>query len=47
MPRKAGASRVPDTIIAAVAIHNGPALIADNAKDFPMPELSIHSLPVE
>jgi predicted nucleic acid-binding protein len=34
-----------DTLIAAVAIHNDLTLITDNVKDFPMPELSLLSLP--
>lgn len=34
-----------DTIIAAVAIHNELPLMTDNTKDFPMPELSLYSLP--
>jgi predicted nucleic acid-binding protein len=33
---------VPDTIVAAVAIHNNLTLITDNTKDFPMKELSLH-----
>ena len=36
---------IPDAIVAAVAVENGLALITDNAKDFPMPELSLLSLP--
>lgn len=36
---------IPDVVIAATAIHNGLALITDNAKDFPMPELLLHALP--
>ncbi len=35
---------IPDTLIAAVAIHNHLSLITDNVKDFPMPELSLHPL---
>jgi predicted nucleic acid-binding protein len=34
---------VPDVVIAAVAIHYHLTLITDNTKDFPMPELSLHS----
>jgi predicted nucleic acid-binding protein len=34
-----------DTLIAAVAIHYRLTLITDNGKDFPMPELSLQSLP--
>jgi len=34
---------VPDVMIAAVAIHYHLTLITDNTKDFPMPELSLHS----
>jgi predicted nucleic acid-binding protein len=35
---------IPDTMIAAVALHYRLALITDNAKDFPMSDLSLHSL---
>lgn len=53
--RKAGALRyewrskgitltTPDTMIAATALHYGLTLITENRKDFPMPELSIHTL---
>jgi predicted nucleic acid-binding protein len=35
---------IPDTIIAAVAIHNQLPLITDNRSDFPMKELSLYSL---
>jgi hypothetical protein len=34
-----------DTLIAAVAIYYHLTLITDNAKDFPMPELSLQPLP--
>jgi predicted nucleic acid-binding protein len=34
-----------DTMIAATAMHYGMTLITDNAKDFPMPELTIYSFP--
>jgi predicted nucleic acid-binding protein len=53
--RKAGALRyewarkgitltLTDTLIAATALHYNLTLIADNRKDFPMPELNIHPL---
>jgi predicted nucleic acid-binding protein len=35
---------VPDMIIAAVCITEDLTLVADNRKDFPMPELTIHPL---
>jgi predicted nucleic acid-binding protein len=34
-----------DTIIAAVAIQQGCALVTDNRKDFPMPELRLYEMP--
>ncbi len=43
--RKGRTPNIADAIIAAVAIHNGLTLITDNAKDFPMPEIALHSLP--
>ena len=36
---------IPDTIVAAVALHNELVLITDNVKDFPMEELSLYALP--
>jgi predicted nucleic acid-binding protein len=36
---------IPDTIVAAVALHNELVLITDNVKDFPMEELSLYQLP--
>jgi len=36
---------IPDVMIAAVALHYQLILITDNAKDFPMPMLSLHTLP--
>lgn len=36
---------IPDTMIAAVALYYRLTLVTDNAKDFPMPELSFHPLP--
>ena len=35
---------IPDTIVAAVALHNELVLITDNVKDFPMEELSLYPL---
>jgi predicted nucleic acid-binding protein len=34
-----------DATIAAVAIHHSLILLTDNRRHFPMPELSMHSLP--
>jgi predicted nucleic acid-binding protein len=34
-----------DVIIAATALHNRLTLLTDNAKDFPMEGLFLHSLP--
>jgi predicted nucleic acid-binding protein len=36
---------IPDTIVAAVAIHNRLVLLTDNTKDFPMKELQLYPLP--
>jgi predicted nucleic acid-binding protein len=36
---------ITDTMIAAVALHYNLSLITDNLKDFPMSELSFHTLP--
>ena len=36
---------IPDTIVAAIALHNELVLITDNVKDFPMEELSLYALP--
>jgi predicted nucleic acid-binding protein len=36
---------LPNAIIAAIAIERGCTLMTDNRKDFPMPELSLYSLP--
>lgn len=41
---KGKALSVPDVLIAAVAIHYHLELITDNRKDFPMPELVLHSI---
>jgi len=43
--RKGRTLTLADTIIAAVSIERGCALVTDNAKDFPMPELHLHRLP--
>ena len=43
--RKGKTLSIPDTLIAAVALHYRLALITDNTKDFPMSDLSLHSLP--
>ena len=34
-----------DAIVAAIAIEQGCALLTDNGKDFPMPELRLYPLP--
>jgi predicted nucleic acid-binding protein len=34
-----------DTIVAAIAIERGCALLTDNGKDFPMPEVQLYPLP--
>ena len=34
-----------DTIIAAIAIESGSTLLTDDRRDFPMPEVSLYSLP--
>ena len=36
---------IPDTIVAAVALHNELVLITDNVKDFPMEDLSLYPHP--
>jgi predicted nucleic acid-binding protein len=36
---------IPDTIIAAVAIHNQLILLTDNTRDFPMKDLDLYPLP--
>ena len=36
---------IPDTIVAAVALHDEIVLITDNTKDFPMEDLDVFSLP--
>jgi predicted nucleic acid-binding protein len=43
--KKGKSLSLPDTTIAAVAIHNQLALITDNTKDFPMNELLLYPLP--
>jgi predicted nucleic acid-binding protein len=35
---------LPDVMIAAAAIHYHLTLITDNRKDFPMPELTLHTI---
>ena len=43
--KKGRAIRLPDAIIAAIAIEKGCALLTDNRKDFPMTELRLYPLP--
>lgn len=42
--RKGKTLSIPDTMVAAVALHYGLSLITDNTKDFPMAGLSLYSL---
>jgi predicted nucleic acid-binding protein len=43
--RKGITLALPDTIVAAVAIHHRIALLTDNARDFPMKEIELYPLP--
>ena len=43
--RKGHTLTLADTIVAAIAIERGCALITDNRKDFPMPEVQLYPLP--
>lgn len=43
--RKGRTLTLEDTIIAAIAIGRGCALVTDNGKDFPMPEVQLYPLP--
>jgi predicted nucleic acid-binding protein len=43
--RKGRTLSLDDTIIAAAAIENNCALVTDNRKDFPMPELQLFPFP--
>jgi predicted nucleic acid-binding protein len=43
--RKGQTLALADMIVAAVAIEQRCALITDNRKDFPMPELQLHPVP--
>jgi predicted nucleic acid-binding protein len=43
--RKGRTLTLADTIVAAVAIEQGCALVTDNRKDFPMPELRLFEMP--
>jgi predicted nucleic acid-binding protein len=43
--RKGKTFLVPDMIIAALCIREDLTLITDNRKDFPMPEIKLHTLP--
>jgi len=36
---------VPDTLIAAVARRVGATVVTDNAKDFPMDDIQVMSIP--
>lgn len=42
--RKGITFTLPDTLIAATALHYGLTLITENRKDFPMPEIQLHPL---
>jgi predicted nucleic acid-binding protein len=43
--RKGRSLTLGDTIVAAIAIESGCALLTDNRKDFPMPEVQLYPLP--
>lgn len=43
--RKGRTLTLADTIVAASAIEHGCALLTDNRKDFPMPEVLVYPLP--
>jgi tRNA(fMet)-specific endonuclease VapC len=43
--RKGHTLTLGDTIVAAIAIERGCALLTDNRKDFPMPEVQLYRLP--
>jgi predicted nucleic acid-binding protein len=42
--RKGHTLTLADTIVAAIAIERGCALLTDNRKDFPMPEVRLYPL---
>jgi hypothetical protein len=44
--RKGNTLTLTDTIVAAIAIERGCALLTDNRKDFPMPEVQLYPLPL-
>jgi predicted nucleic acid-binding protein len=43
--RKGQTLTLSDTIVAAITIERGCALLSDNRKDFPMPEVQLYLLP--
>jgi predicted nucleic acid-binding protein len=43
--RKGRTLSIPDTMIAAVALHNQLILLTDNIRDYPMKELQLYPLP--
>jgi tRNA(fMet)-specific endonuclease VapC len=43
--RKGRTLTLADMIVAAIAIERGCALLTDNRKDFPMPEVQLYPLP--
>jgi predicted nucleic acid-binding protein len=43
--RKGRTLTLEDMIVAAIAIERGCALVTDNRKDFPMPEVQLYALP--
>lgn len=43
--RKRYTLTLADTTVAAIAIERSCALLTDNGKDFPMPELHLYQLP--
>jgi predicted nucleic acid-binding protein len=43
--RKGHTLSLADAIVAAIAIERGCALLTDNRRDFPMPEVQLYPLP--
>lgn len=43
--RKGHTLSLADTIVAAIAVDRGCALLTDNRKDFPMPEVQLYPMP--
>lgn len=43
--RKGHTLSLADAIVAAITIERGCALLTDNRRDFPMPEMQLYPLP--